>query len=104
MSCLTRSTPIPANRGSGVEFSFNWKNPDGTNANLTGWTVDFRDESAALTSLLAVEITTAATGLITCTIDWDEALAVGVEYVFRVWLTHATALPESTNLFVVSYE
>lgn len=104
MSCQLRATTINANWGSGVSFTFNWKNPDGSNANLAGWTAGIIQASTALTTLVSATITTAATGLITCTIDWDTDLVANTEYTFKIQLTHATEQPESTNTITVVYQ
>ena len=102
MTCSTLS-PIVANRGSDIEFTFNWKNSDDTNADLSGWAIAAMDVSAGIVSLLTPTITTAATGLITVRIEWDDSLVVKKRYQFRLQITSGIN-SESTNLIRVVYQ
>ncbi len=101
MSCVE---PLVINRHSGAVVSFNWKNADETNANLTGWTLAVVDKSTAINSLVSAVITTESTGLITITITWDDALVANQEYYFRIKLTKSGELPKSSNLITVVYQ
>ena len=96
-------TPINANRGSDVNFSFNWKDEDGVNQSLVGWTISTMDVSTEISSLLTATITTAATGLVSVRIEWNNALLAGVPYVFRL-VVISGAEDVSTNLFQVLYQ
>ncbi len=98
-----RQSQILANRGSDVVFSFNWVDEDDVNVDLAGWSIDAMDVSAAIVSLLTVEITTPATGLISGRIEWSDALEAGVSYVFRIQLTFGSE-DRSTSLIEVVYQ
>lgn len=94
---------IVANRGSDIEFTFNWTTTAGENANLTGWAIGVMDVSAVIANFLTATITTAASGLITVRITWDDAFEVETEYYFRIQITSG-ADSESTNLIGVTYQ
>jgi len=85
------------NRGSDLNFSFNWKDSAGANVNLTGYTVSLRDVSASILPYLTVELTTAASGLITGRLEWNDTLASGRNHYFRVKITSG-ANDYTTNL------
>jgi hypothetical protein len=96
-------TQILANRGSDVEFTFNWKTTSNTNADLTGWSIAAMDVSTAISSYLTTTITTANVGLITTRLVWDDAFETGVSYTFRLQVTSG-ANSEATNLIEVVYQ
>jgi len=90
------------NKGTDLNFTFNWPDGAGGNADLTGYTVAAYDVDSAISSLLTVTLTTANVGLITVSLQWDETLSIGVEYKFRIKST-LSALDVSTNEFIVWY-
>ncbi len=78
------------NAGSDLQFTFNWPNGAGGNANLTGYTaVAFRPDLTILGNL-TVTLTDPATGLITCIMQWDDRYAEGDEFSFAVQISNGT--------------
>jgi hypothetical protein len=72
------------NRGSDLVFQFNWKDSLGANANLTGYTLFLRDVSASIESYLTAEITTAASGLVSGRMEWNDSIEKGRLHHFRI--------------------
>jgi hypothetical protein len=103
---IINTNPVRENRGTTIVYQFNWRNPDKSLKNLTGYTASLMDVSTEIADFLTVVITNASTGLITWTLAWDDSLGQSPEtkYMFRVLLTHATDTPRSTNLFEVTYQ
>lgn len=88
------------NRGSDLNFSFNWKDSAGANVNLTGYTISLRDVSASISPYLSVVITTPATGLITGRLEWNDTITSGRSHSFRIKITSG-ANDYTTNLIWV---
>lgn len=78
------SDTFTLNRGSDLDFTFHWPNPDGSNADLTGYSVTPYDESSVLTGLITLTITDPATGLITGRVEWSDSIPDGRSCRFRV--------------------
>jgi hypothetical protein len=93
---------IPVNRGTDFVLSWNWKDINGDNANLTGYTIQTMDVTPAIADDLSAEITTPATGLITARIEWNDAFEAGVSYYFRVQISSG-GNDTGSNLFRVVY-
>lgn len=72
------------NRGSDLVFQFNWKDSLGANVNLTGYTIFLRDVSESIEDYLTVEITTAASGLISGRVEWNDGISSGRIHHFRI--------------------
>lgn len=104
------------NRGSDLSFAFNWPDGAGGNADLTGYTVDIVFPQATVTSALsttqtidvtspapstALEVsaalTTPSSGLITVTMQWNDALPLGNISSFRVRITAPDTTTTTTN-------
>ncbi len=90
------SDTFEINRGSDLEFTLNWPDGAGGNADLTGYTVDLFDVSANAVSFLTATLTTAATGLITVNFQWDDSIENGKTIYFRVRIVLGT-LDQTTN-------
>lgn len=85
------------NKGTDLEISFNWKNEDGSNANLTGWTLFTRDVSDSIADLLSVEFSDITEGLILVKVEWANATREGRVHHFRVGIQNG-AKDLTTNL------
>jgi hypothetical protein len=94
---------IPVNRGTDFVLAWNWKDINGDNANLTGYTIQTMDVTPAIADDLSVEITTPATGLITARIEWNNAFEAGVAYRFRVQVSSG-GNDVGSNLLQVVYQ
>lgn len=82
-------------RYSDISWPLVWEDEAGTPINLTGWSasIAFATEHAAFAP--AVSITDAATGSLTLSVPWNDAMPETVLAV-RIRLTNA-ALPEDQN-------
>ena len=100
---LSEKNTFEVNRGSDLDFSFNWPNGLGGNLNLTGYTVDAYEAHPALQGLLSLRLTTPEQGLITGLIDWNENLPSEQQMSFRIRITNA-GRSLTTNLLKVVYK
>jgi len=81
---MTNTNTFNINKGSDLTFSFNWPDGAGGNADLTGYTVSIYDETANLIGNITAVLTTPNVGLITVTLEWVDAITVGVLESFSV--------------------
>lgn len=85
------------NKGSFLNFSFNWPNGSGGNANLSGYSVTSFDVHEDLVGLLSLSLTTPATGLITGLITWNSKFLLGKNLYFRIKIISPSNVPTTTN-------
>lgn len=78
------------NRGSDLVFQFNWKDGDGENVDLTGYTLFLRDVSASFIPYLTAGITTPEEGLISGRVEWDNSIEKGRVHHFRIGIRQGT--------------
>ena len=91
------------NRGTDLNFSFNWPDGNGGNANLTGYTVSAMDVNPRLVPYLTVTLTDPPTGLISGRIEWNDSLPANGSVEFRIKITQGVN-DTSTNLLKVVYQ
>lgn len=89
MSLNDKST-FEVNKGSDLEFQFNWPNGSGGNFNLTGYTVDGYGVDPELVSRITITSPTPTDGLIRCVIQWDENIPLHRPLGFRIRITQGT--------------
>jgi hypothetical protein len=73
---------ITINKGSDLNFVINWKNPDGTPFDLTGYTASAYDSVPTLSFVFFV--VDAAGGVINCGLPWSENYASYSALIFRI--------------------
>jgi hypothetical protein len=95
------SDTYPVNKGSDLEFSFNWPDGSGGNANLTGYTAVAFDVNALISANTTVTLTTPSTGLITVRIEWSDLIKTQSPLGFRVQISLGTVQKSTNELFVV---
>ena len=95
------SSTFPVNKGSDLEFSFNWPDGSGGNANLTGYTAEAFGVNSLLFANTTVTLTTPATGLITVHIEWSDLINTQSPLGFRVKISLGTVDKTTNELFVV---
>ena len=90
------------NRGSDLEFRFNWPDGTGGNLNLTDYVIDGYEVDPDLKPHLTLEIESATGGLIRGLVNWDESMPSYREMGFRIRITKGE-LNTTTNILKVSY-
>ena len=90
------------NRGSDLTWQMNWPNSDGTNADLTGYSVLAFEPSTALAGYITATITDAATGEITVRFEWSDTFRTGQLMRFRLQISLGEE-QQSTNELEVLY-
>lgn len=98
---LTDKSTFEVNKGSDLEFQFNWPNGTGGNFNLTGYVVDGYGVDPVLVPLLAITVPTPADGLIRCVIQWDEAIPLYRPLGFRIRISEGNRNITTNELKVV---
>lgn len=92
------------NRGSDFRVVLTWPSAAGGAANLTGCTVSLFEPQAVLVGLLTAQITNAAAGEITLAMEWSAALLSVHRAAFRVRVSYAGGLDQTTNELVVQFQ
>lgn len=98
-----RNNTFYVNRGSDLEFTFNWPDGAGGNADLTGYTVTSFEPDAALADQTTVTLTDPATGEITVRIEWLDEQKTGVNMPLRLQISSGEE-QQSTNMMNVVYK
>lgn len=91
------------NRGTDLNFSFNWPDGAGGNADLTGFTVAAFDVNPRLAPYLTITLTDPLEGLITGRVEWNDSLPANGSADFRIRITQGSN-DTSTNLLKVVYQ
>lgn len=84
------SDTIVINYGSDLNFTFNWPDGGGGNADLTGYTVALTDLSHAwLSDYVTSEVTDEGVGLITIDLQWHDKMPMGRVMHFRIAISQS---------------
>lgn len=78
---------LTVNKGSDLTFSLVWPDENGDPINLTGYTADFFELHPALIDNLTVDISDAAGGELTISMNWVNGMPYGNVMFFRVRIT-----------------
>jgi hypothetical protein len=101
--CPSSESTFMLNKGTDLDFSFNWPDGEEGNADLTGYTVTASDVDPRLLPYLTLTLTDPSTGLITGRVEWSDELPMNGAAQFRVKISQG-ANDTTTNLLRVMYQ